>query len=195
SWTVSVLTADMKPGADGFTNADGRPFTVSAVVDAAAQAGEAGYADTLAAMRGTKPYGRSAVQEYACNGTHVVDAVLDAVRNGYRGNGLPERATTLLQALLFRLGPEVALIDQVIGQGGAPGARLNADAAKLQLLGHAIENLRFARRHGLYTPTAAEQKAVDTAEQELAGIASRLAGGSDLDVLARQVPRAYSVVL
>src|SRR6185369_2883690 len=42
SWTVSVLTADMKPGADGFTNADGRAFTVTAVVEVAAQAGEAG---------------------------------------------------------------------------------------------------------------------------------------------------------
>ncbi len=195
SWTVSVLTAGMKPDADRFTNADGRAFAVSGVVEATAQAAEAGYADTIAAMRGTKPYGRSVVQEYACNGTHVVYAVLDALRNGYRANGLPDRATVLMQALLFRLGPEVALIDQVIGQGGAPGARLNADAAKLQFLGHAIENLRFAERHGVYVPTAAEQKAIDAAEQQLAGIASRLAGGAELDALARQVPRAYSVVL
>jgi hypothetical protein len=193
SWTVSVLTAEMKPDADRFENADGRAFTVSAVVEAAAQAGEAGYGDTVAAMRGSKPYGRSAVQEYACNGTHVVYAVLDAVRNGYRGNRLPERATTLLQAALYRLGPEVALIDQVIG--AAPGAQLNADAAKLQFLGHSIENARFAQHHGLYAPTAAERAAIATAEEQLAGIAHRLATTYDLDGLARQVPRAYSVVL
>ena len=144
-------------------------------------------------MRGTKPYGRSAVQEYACNGTHVVYAVLDAVRNGYRGSRLPERATALLQALLYRLGPEVALIDKVIG--AEPGAQLNADAAKLQFLGHAIENARFAQHHHLYAPTPAEQAAIATAEEQLAGIAHRLTTTYDLDTLARQVPRAYSLIL
>jgi hypothetical protein len=193
SWTVSVLTADLTPDADRFENADGRPFTASAVVEAAAQAAEAAYADTIAAMRGTKPYGRSAVQESACNGTHVVYAALDALRNGYRANRLPERATVLLQAALYRLGPEAALIDQVIG--AAPGSQLNADAAKLQFLGHSIENIRFAERHGIYTPTAAEQAAIHTAEEQLAGIAHRLATTYDLDTLARQVPRAYSVIL
>jgi hypothetical protein len=193
SWTVSVLTADLKPDADRFENVDGRPFTVSAVVEATAQAAEAGYADTIAAMRGAKPYGRSPIQEYSCNGTHVIYAVLDALRNGYRGSRLPERATVLMQAALYRLGPEVALIDQVIG--AAPGSELNADAAKLQFLGHSIENLRFAQRHGLYTLTTAEHAAVRTAEEQLAAIAHRLATTYDLDALARQVPRAYSLVL
>jgi hypothetical protein len=195
SWTVSIFTAEMRPEADRFRNAEGREFTVGAVVEATAQAAEAGYADTMAAMRGTKAYGRSAIQEYACNGTHVVYAVLDAVRNGYRANHLAERATTLMRAALFRLGPEVTLIDQVIGGSGAPGARLNADGAKLQFLGHSLENLRFARRHRLFDPSADERTAVAAAEQELAAVAHRLATGSDLDALARQVPRAYSVIL
>jgi hypothetical protein len=195
SWTVSIFTAEMRPDADRFTNADGREFTVSAVVEAAALAAEAGYADTTAAMRGAKPYGRSAVQEYACNGTHVVYAVLDAVRNGYRGNGPPERAAALMRASLFRLRPEVALIDQVIGGSGAPGAQLNADGAKLQFLGHSLENLAFARRHRLYDPTADERDAAAAAERELAGVARRLVAAHDLDALARQVPRAYSVIL
>lgn len=195
SWTVSVFTADMKPDADKFTNADGRPFTVSAVVEAATQAAEAGYAETLAAMRGTKPYDRSAVQGYACNGTHVIYGVLDALRNGYRGNRLTERGTLLMQAALFRLGPEVELIDRVIGAGGAPTAQLNADAAKLQFLGHSIENLTFARRHGLYTPTPAELEAAHRAEEQLATIAHRLVATYDLDELAHQVPRAYGLIL
>jgi hypothetical protein len=195
SWTVSIFTAELRPDADRFTNAEGREFTVSAVVEATAQAAEAGYAATMAAMRGAKPYGRSAVQEYACNGTHVVYAVLDALRNGYRANHLPERATVLMQAALFRLGPEVALIDQVIGGSGAPGAQLNADGATLQFLGHSLENLGFARRHKLYEPSADERKAVAAAEQELAAVAHRLVTSHDLDALARQVPRAYSVVL
>jgi hypothetical protein len=195
SWTVSVFTADMHPEADAFTNADGRPFTVSAVVEAAVQSAEAGYADTIAAMRGTKKYDRSAVQGYSCNGTHVIYGILDALRNGYRGNRLPERATVLMQAALFRLGPEVELIDRVIGGGGAPTAQLNADAAKLQFLGHSIENLTFARRHGIYTPTPAEQSAAQRAEEQLAAIAHKLVATYDLDELARQVPRAYGLIL
>jgi hypothetical protein len=195
SWTVSVFTADMRPDADTFTNGDGRPFKVSAVVEAAAQSAEAGYADTIAAMRGTKKYDRSAVQGYSCNGTHVIYGILDALRNGYRGNRLPERATLLMQAALFRLGPEVDLIDRVIGQGGAPTAQLNADAAKLQFLGHSIENLTFARRHDLYTPSPAELAAAQRAEEQLAAIAHKMVATYDLDQLAQQVPRAYGLIL
>ncbi len=193
SWTLTVFTADMRPDADHFTNAVGRSFAVSAVVEAAAQAAETGYADTVAAMRGTKKYDRSAVQGYACNGTHIIYGVLDALRNGYRANRLPERATLLMQAALYRLDAEVDLIDRVIG--AAPGSQLNADAAKLQFLGHSIENLGFARRHDLYTPTAAELVAVQRAEERLAAISHRLVATYDLDELAHQVPRAYGLIL
>jgi hypothetical protein len=146
-------------------------------------------------MRGTKPYARSAIQGYACNGTHVVYGLLDALRNGYRGNRLPGRVTDLMQAALFRLAPEVALIEQAIAAGGAPQARLNADAAKLQFLGHSLENLGFARRHGLYEPSAAEESQVRAAERELAAVVHRLSEVHDLDGLAREVPRAYRIVL
>jgi hypothetical protein len=195
AWTVSVFTAEMRPGADRFENAAGRSVTVAAVVEAVAQAAEAGYADTVAAMRGKKPYDRSAIQGYACNGTHVLYGLLDAVRNGYRANRLPERVTLLMQAALFRLGPEVALIDRVIAGGGGAQAALNADAAKLQFLGHSLENLAFARRHRLYEPSAAEESGVRAAERELATVAHRLVATHDLDGLKRQLPRAYWVIL
>jgi hypothetical protein len=195
AWTLSVLTAEMRPGADRFTNADGRPFTVAAIVEAGAQAAEVGYADTLAAMRGVKPYGRSALQTYACNGTHVLHGLLDALGRGYEAKDLRARVRTLVAASIYRLAPEVALIDQVIGAGGAPLAALNADAAKLQFLGHSLENLVAARRHDLYAPSAAERAQIAAAEGELAAVAGRLGAAHDLDALARQVPRAYAVVL
>jgi len=195
SWTVSVFSAEMAPGADGFTNGDGRSFTVAAVVETAAQAAEAGYADTIAAMRGAKPYGRSAIQGYACNGTHVIYGLLDALRHGYRDGQLPDRVTTLVRAALFRLGPEVALIDEAIGGAGKAEAELNADAAKLQFLGHSLENLAFAREHALYRTSPVEEEAVAAAERELAAVAHRLVAKHDLDGLARQVPRAYRVIL
>jgi len=129
SWTLSVFTAALPANADRFSNADGQTFTVAALVETAAQAAEFGYVDTVAAMHGTKPYGRSTLQTYACNGTHVLYGLYDAFRNGYEGKNLRQRVRDLTAASYFRLGAEVALIDQALG---APDQQLNADAAKLQ---------------------------------------------------------------
>ncbi len=195
SWTVSVFTAAIPPDRDGFENAEGRSFTVSALVEVLAQATEAAYADTVAAMRGTKPYGRSPLQTLPCNGTHVLGGILDALSHGYRANKLAERAATLVRTATFRLGSEVALIDQVVGRSGGPLAQLNADAAKLQFLGHSLETLGFAQRRGLFAPTAAEAALMRAAGEELAAVAHRLVATHDLGILERQVPRAYKIVL
>jgi hypothetical protein len=195
SWTVTVFTADMPPDQDRFENADGRTFSVKAVVAALAQAAELGYADTFAAMRGTKPYGRTALQGYPCNGTHVVGGLLDAVARGYDADGLGARVRALMQASVYRLEPETALIDREVGGSGAPLAALNADAAKLQLIGHVLENVTFAERHDLFVPSPLERRQLAAAERELAAITDRLVHVHDLDALAREVPRAYAVIL
>jgi hypothetical protein len=62
SWTIIVFSAEMPPDDDRFENVDGRVLTVGALVETAMRAAEQGYAETLAAMRGEKPYGRSAIQ-------------------------------------------------------------------------------------------------------------------------------------
>ncbi len=182
----------MSPSADRFTNADGQTFTVAALVETAAQAAEVGYADTVAAMKGTKPYGRSTLQTYACNGSHVLYGLYDALRHGYEGKNLRARLRALTQATYFRLGAEVALIDQALA---SPAQQLNADAAKLQFLGHSIENLRYAERHGIYTPTDAERGQLATAEHDLAAVVQRITTVHNLDALAASVPRAYRIVL
>jgi hypothetical protein len=192
SWTLSVFTAAMPPSADRFTNADGQAFTVAALVETAAQAAEVGYADTVAAMRGTKPYGRSTLQTYACNGSHVLYGLYDALRHGYGGKNLRQRVSDLTRASYFRLAAEVALIDQVLAN---PAQQLNADAAKLQFLGHAIENLRYAERHGIYAPSDAERQQRTAAERTLAGVVERITTVHNLDALASSVPRAYRIVL
>jgi hypothetical protein len=192
SWTLSVFTAAMPPGDDRFTNADGQTFTVAALVETAAQAAEIGYADTLAAMRGTKPYGRSTLQTYACNGTHVLYGLYDALRHRYEGKSLRERVRLLTQASYFRLAAEVALIDAALGSAAQ---QLNADAAKLQFLGHSIENLRYADREGIYSPSAGERAQLATAERQLAEVVHRLVTVHNLDALANAVPRAYRILL
>jgi hypothetical protein len=192
SWTLSVFTAAMTPEADRFANAEGQTFTVAALVETAAQAAEVGFADTVAAMRGTKPYGRSTLQTYACNGTHVLYGLYDALRHGYEGKELRVRVRALTAASYYRLGAEVALIDQALG---GPEQQLNADAAKLQFLGHSIENLHYAERHAIYVPSATERQRLATAEAQLAAVVHRLMTVHNLDVLANDVPRAYRIVL
>ena len=192
SWTLSVFTAAMPPSADRFTNADGQTFTVAGLVETAAQAAEFGYAYTVAAMRGTKAYGRSTLQTYACNGSHVLHGLYDALRHGYEAKNLRPRVRDLTQATYFRLTAEVALIDQALS---SPAQQLNADAAKLQFLGHSIENLRYAERHGIYVPSDAERAALATAERNLAEVVQRITSVHNLDALAASVPSAYRIVL
>jgi hypothetical protein len=182
----------MAPGGDRFTNVDGQTFTVAALVETAAQAAEFGYADTIAAMRGTKPYGRSTLQTYACNGTHALYGLYDALRHGYEAKSLRDRVRLMTQASYFRLGAEVALIDQALP---APDQQLNADAAKLQFLGHSVENLHYADREEIYAPTAAEKAELATAERQLGEVVHRLVTVHNLDVLANGVPRAYRILL
>ncbi|MCC6767360.1 MAG: hypothetical protein IT293_22145 [Deltaproteobacteria bacterium] len=192
SWTLSVFTRAMPPSADRFANADGQTFTVAALVETAAQVAEVGYADTVAAMRGTKAYGRSTLQTYACNGSHVLYGLYDALRHGYEAKSLRRRVGDLTRATYFRLAAEVALIDQALA---SPAQQLNADAAKLQFLGHSIENLRYAERWGIYAPSDAERAARTTAERALGEVVQRITTVHNLDALAASVPRAYRIVL
>ncbi|MCC6847250.1 MAG: hypothetical protein IT294_02025 [Deltaproteobacteria bacterium] len=192
SWTLSVFTKAMPPSGDRFTNADGQTFTVAALVETAAQAAEVGYADTVAAMRGAKAYGRSTLQTYACNGSHVLYGLYDALRHGYEAKNLRPRVRDLTRATYFRLAAEVALIDQALA---SPAQQLNADAAKLQFLGHSIENLRYAERWGIYVPADAERAARTAAERTLGEVVRRITTVHNLDALAASVPRAYRIVL
>jgi hypothetical protein len=194
-WTVSVFTAEMPPSNDRFENADRKGFGVGALVEAAARTAEKGYADAFAAMDGKKPYGRSALQGFPCNGTHAIDGLLDALARGYEAADLKGRVRRLIQAAIFRLEHEPALIDKEIGGSNSPVGVLNADAAKLQLIGHTLENLTAARRHGIYEPNASEGTRIAAAERELAAIIGRLTRVHDIDALAQQVPRAYAVLL
>src|SRR5690606_33079149 len=100
------------------------------------------WADTFAAMAGAKGYTKGVVHRTACNGTHMIYGLIDALRNGYTVADLRARTLRLVGALLFRMRAEPALIDASL-RAGHPLIRLNADAAKLTFLGHAVEDLGY----------------------------------------------------
>src|SRR5690606_13653794 len=89
---------------------------------------------------------------------------------------------------------EPALIDASL-RAGHPLIRLNADAAKLTFLGHAVEDLGYGAQHGVLQLTPPQLEVVNEARAQLATIVARLGTEHDLDALQEQVPQAYKILL
>jgi hypothetical protein len=194
SWAVSVLTHEFPQDKDAFKTARGVEIHVTDVVQKHLADTEAAYTETFAAMAGATSYGRGAIQRQACNGTHMLYGLIDALRDGYTVGDLRGHTWRLTRALMFRMRAEPQLIDTSL-RGDQPMVRLNADAAKLTFLGHSIEDLGYAVQNGVFQLDPAQTQVVTQAREQLAGIVSRLTGEHDLDRLQAEVPQAYKIVL
>lgn len=194
SWVVSVLTHEFPQDKDRFETARGLEIQVKDIVQRHLAETDAAYAETFDAMAGSKPYGRGAIQRQACNGTHMLYGLVDALRYGYTVGELRTHTERLVRALLFRMRAEPQLIDASL-RGGHPMVRLNADAAKLTFLGHAVEDLGYAVQNGVFQLDAAQLAVVTQAREQLGVIVARLTGEHDLDALQAQVPQAYKIIL
>lgn len=195
SWTVSVFTAEFRPRKDRLVSAKGEATTVAELVETHCRDTEAAYADSFAAREGKKPYARGMIQTKACNGTHLLYGLIDALRAGYTDGKMPERVARLVDVTVFRLEAEPALIDATLSRAGGPLARLNADAAKLTFLGHALEDLGYGIRNGVVRLDGKQQTVVTRAHEQLGGIVQRLVLEHDIDQLQVAVPQAYKLVL
>lgn len=194
SWLVSVLTHEFPQDRDTFKSARGLEVRVTEVVQRHLRETDTAYADTFASMAGATPYARGAIHRSACNGTHMLYGLIDALRNGYSVGQLRAHTERLMRALLFRMRAEPKLIDASL-RASHPMVRLNADAAKLTFLGHAVEDLGYAVLHGVLQLDAAQTQVVTQAREQLASIVSRLTTEHDLDALQAQEPRAYKLII
>jgi hypothetical protein len=194
SWAVSVLTHEFPQDKDHFKTARGLDISVKKIVEKHLTATEAAYSEVFASMGGGRPYARGIVQRTACNGTHMVYGLIEALRNGYTVDSLHDRTWRLTRALMFRMRAEPQLIDASL-RGDDPMVRLNADAAKFTFLGHSMEDLGFAVQNGVFQLDPSQREIVTQAREQLAGIVSRLTSEHDLDGLAAQVPEAYKIIL
>ncbi|MEW6267721.1 MAG: hypothetical protein AB1689_00320, partial [Thermodesulfobacteriota bacterium] len=194
SWVVSVLTHEHPQDRDGFETARGLEVHVTKLVERHLTETEAAWADTFAAMAGAKGYTKGAVHRTACNGTHMIYGLIDALRYGYTVADLRARTGRLVGALLFRMRAEPALIDASL-RTGHPLIRLNADAAKLTFLGHAVEDLGYGAQHGVLKLTPPQLEVVSEARAQLATIVARVTAEHDVDALQSQVPQAYKILL
>ena len=194
SWVVSVLTHEFPQDKDRFKTARGLEIHVTEIVQKHLADTEAAYTETFAAMAGATPYGRGVIQRQACNGTHMLYGLIDALRGGYTAGDLKARTWRLTRALLFRMRAEPQLIDASL-RGDQPMVRLNADAAKLTFLGHSVEDLGYAVQNGVFELDASQLQMVTQTREQLAGIVSRMTGEHDLDQLQAEVPNAYKIIL
>jgi hypothetical protein len=194
SWVVSVLTRAFPPSNDTYTNAKGEKVVVSQLVTRHLRETESAYAGTFAAMEGQGLYKRGPLHTKACNGTHLLYGLIDAVAAGYEVDDLKKRVERLIAATLFRVKVEPLLIDKSL-PGDLPMVRLNADAAKFTFLGHAIEDLGQANRLKVFSPTPEQLQAIQQARLDLGKVVDRLTGEHDLDALRAEVPNAYRVLL
>lgn len=194
SWTVSVLTHEFPQDRDTFKTARGLEVRVTDIVTRHVRETDAAYAETFAAMAGATPYARGKIHRSACNGTHMLYGLIDALRASYTVGGLRQHTERLMRALLFRMRAEPRLIDASL-RANHPMVRLNADAAKLTFLGHAVEDLGYAAQHGVFQLDAAQLQVVTQAREQLASIVARLTSEHDLDALQAQEPRAYKLIL
>lgn len=194
SWTVSVLCNEFPPDRDIFTTARGEKIVVSKLVARHLRETEAAYRDVLEVMQRKKLYDKSALHKTACNGTHLLYGLLEALRFGYRGDDLQARTERLVEATLFRARLEPLLIDRMV-PGDDPMIRLNRDAANFTFVGHVVELFGYNRAHGVVQMSEGADRAVADLRRRLAELTDRLTTGYDIDKLEEEVPQAYKLIL
>ncbi len=194
SWVVSVLCKEFRPDADRFTTARGTKVVVEELVRRHLAEAEKAYADVFEVMERRKLYDKGPLHSTACNGTHLLYGLVEALRFGYGGTDLLPRVEKLVGATLFRARLEPVLIDRAL-PGDDPMMRLNRDAAKFTFVGHVVEVLGYAQRHGVLEMSEGARRASDDLRDQLSELTDRLTTGYDLETLRDDVPQAYKLIL
>lgn len=194
SWVVSVLCNEFRPDDDRFTTVRGEEIVVEDLVRRHLKEAEEAYADVFAVMKREKLYDKSDLHRTACNGTHLVYGLVEALRYGYEAADLKPRVERLIGATLFRSHLEPVLIERAMA-GDDEMVRLNRDAANFTFVGHVIELLGYARHYDVLELGPSALKAITALRARLAELTTSITTGYDLDKLREEVPQAYRLVL
>lgn len=178
-WSIIALTRTTPALRSRWTNAWGEPVDLDLVVESALQLLEQASAPVAKTMqKGLAETVHAPVHGFTCGGTHMIYALLAAVRAGYAGTDRRERMQQQVDLLVWRLSADLDLIERFYRvRAGSPGAVWYELDAKLKLLGHAEECLAFATVHDVValTPSQREQRqiAVATLRRMLRDLDSR----------------------
>lgn len=194
SWTVSILTEEYPPEKDEFTTARGEKLVVQDIVRRHLEETERAYADVFQVMERKKLYDKSAIHRTACNGTHLLYGLVEALRHGYREDDLQKRVERLISATLLRARLEPVLIERAM-PGDEPMIRLNREAAQFTFVGHLVEMFGYIHRYKVVQMSEAADEVVAGLRAQLAELTQSLTTGYDLEKLQADVPQAYKLVL
>jgi hypothetical protein len=171
-WSVIAFVLTTPPARPRWTNAWGEAVDLDSVVGESLRLLEQASLPLMEAMRDGKPTMVAPVHGFTCGGTHLLYALLTAMKAGYTGRDRLERTRRQVDLLVVRLTTDIQLIERFYGERTRRAGRHWFElGAKLKLLGHAEECLAFGTRHGVVTLNAAQQaqrrRAVTTLRQIL----------------------------
>lgn len=172
-WGLIAFSFLMKPEQASWTNAYGETITLPAIADRSLAEYETtcalGERDLKADKTAPQPF-RDAIKKYSCFGLHSAYGYLACVKQGYRNNGLPERANRMLDLLTFRLKGDAEAINEEYAKAAAGAPADQVEAFRLRALvkhyGHAFESINFAKLHKLTTFSAEQERRISEGEQE-----------------------------
>jgi hypothetical protein len=158
-WSIIALTRTTTPLQRKWTNAWGEPVDLDAVVESGVRFLEEASLPLAQAMREGRPETTQApVHSFTCGGTHLIYALLYAVKAGYVGNDRAERMQRQADLLIWRLTADIDFIERFYrARTGNPGAAWYELDSKLKLLGHGQECLAFASLRDVVKLTPAQK--------------------------------------
>jgi len=169
-WSAQAWCQGVQKGADpAWRTASGQSVNVGQVAEDLLSLLEREYAFLAEArQRGeTVKKQRQHIFSYACGGAHLFQGVAACVAAGQPTGKQPiERLQSIIDLYLFRIPLETGIVDG--GMRQAPRMApilLNQD---VKFLGHALEGLSLAQKHGIWTPTEEEVRDLDRAEARMA---------------------------
>ena len=158
-WSIIAFAVTTTTAQRQWTNAWGEPVDLDTVVGGSLRLLEQASLPLMEAMRAGKPMAaRAPVHAFTCGGTHMLYALLVAMKAGYDAQDRLDRTRRQVDLLLVRLTTDVDLIERFYGQRTTQAGRYWFELdAKLKLLGHAEECLAFGTRRGLVRLDPAQQ--------------------------------------
>ncbi|MCG3163067.1 MAG: hypothetical protein JMDDDDMK_04445 [Acidobacteria bacterium] len=174
-WGLIAFSTLAPAGKSSWTNAYGETINLEAVIDRAMAEYEStcalGEQSLMSGEPAPKNF-RDEIKKYSCFGLHSVYGFLSCVKNGYTGDGMPDRVKQMMDLLSYRLKGDAEAIDQEYAQAAAqdratPPHLVEAFKlrARVKLFGHAFEAINYARLHKLVTFTPAEEHRIRDGEQ------------------------------
>ncbi len=138
---------------------------------------------------------KAPIHGFTCGGTHLIYSLLVAARHGYLGPDGRERLQEPLRMLIYRMWADPDLIDRhyetLVSRTGVEEFQ---DDATLKILGHAVECLGYAVRHGLYQPRGAERDRIAKTKGEVKRLIASF-GRIDLQPVRRRNFSLYQQIV